>query len=129
MEHRSVQRFPVSLPITFYWGSNNVFSKGNGTSRDISTHGVFILTPETVVEGSDIWLRFSVPPIRKGAMVSEMQGFGHIVRVQSDGFAAEAAIGFSNHANRNKHQMTKRFFSGEPDETECAAKVVPIGGN
>ncbi len=128
MEHRRVQRFRVSLPITFYWGSNNVFSKGNGTSRDISTHGIFVVTTETVVEGSDLWLRFSVPPIRKGARVSEMQGFGRVVRVQSDGFAAEAPIGFSNQMNHKNQHMTKRFFSGEQDELECAAKVVLIGG-
>ncbi len=120
-----MQRFRVSLPITFYWGTNNVFSKGNGTSRDISTRGVFILTSETVVAGSDLWLKFSVPQVRKGARVSEMKGFGRIVRVQNDGFAVNAAVGFTNQGTRKKSKTA--LFSGPLDEPKCADKLVDLG--
>ena len=56
-----------------------------------------------------------------------MQGFGRVVRAQSDGFAAQAAIGFSNHANRNNHQIKKLFFSDSQDELECAPRSAPKG--
>ncbi len=125
MEHRSVQRFRISVPITFYWGNNNLFKKGDGTSRDISTQGVFIVSEERVLKGSDVWLRFTVPPIRKGGKASEMQGFGRIVRVQKDGFAAQATIKFPNHASGNNREVAKPPFPDEQNEPECVACAGP----
>ena len=95
MEHRRAQRYRVSLPITFSWKSENTFHEGSGTTRDLSTRGAFVFTTNIVPNGSELRMNVPVPPIREGSRGSEMQGTGHVVRVQNEGFAAEAMIGFS----------------------------------
>ena len=95
MEHRSVQRYRISIPTTFCFGVGSSRFEGNGVSRDVSTHGAFILTTETVPVGSDISLKLVVPGMREGLKGSEMKGNGRVVRAENEGFAVAAAIGFS----------------------------------
>lgn len=117
MEHRSVQRYRVSIPTTFCWGAGSSFFEGNGVSRDISTHGAFILTNETVPVGSEVSLKLAVPGIQEGSKGSEMQGNGRVVRVEDDGFAVEAAIGFLTKINHRKQETHKRGESEAPGES------------
>lgn len=113
MEHRSVQRYRVSIPTSFYWGAGSSFFEGTGISRDVSTHGAFILTTDTVPVGSEIWLRLAIPGVREGSKGAEMQGNGRVVRAEDKGFAVDAAIGFSTKDSPRKREAHKKVRSGE----------------
>lgn len=125
MEHRSVQRYRVSIPTSFCWGAGSSFFEGNGVSRDISTHGAFILTTETVPVGCEIWLKLAVPGIQEGSKGSEMQGNGRVVRTEEEGFAVDAPIGFSTNSNYRKKGMTnKKDESETPGRAGCLEPAV-----
>ncbi len=117
MDHRSVQRYRVSIPTSFFWGTGSSFVEGRGVSRDLSVRGAFILTTDVVPVGSEIWLRLLIPGIREGSKGSEMQGTGHVVRSQADGFAVEAAIGFSNQSSNRKNEVTNQAGFGVRSES------------
>lgn len=118
MEHRSVHRYRISLPISFFWGTGSNPLAGSGISRDLSIHGAFVLSPDTVLFGSDIRLKVLIPAIREGSKGAEMQGTGRVVRVEPEGFAVEAAIGFSNQPHRKK-ELINRSIAGTRNEADC----------
>ncbi len=119
MEHRSVQRYRISIPTIFCWGAGSNLVEGKGVSRDVSTHGAFIVTTEKVPVGSEIWLRLAVPGIQEGSQGSEMRGNGRVVRAEDDGFAVDAPIGFSTKNNHHKNEAQKKDESEAPDKSGC----------
>jgi hypothetical protein len=119
VEHRSVQRYRVSIPTSFCWGARSSFCEGNGVSRDVSTHGAFIFTTETVPVGSEIWLKLAVPGIQEGSKGTEMHGNGRVVRAEDEGFAVDAAIGFSTKNTQRKKRTPKRDESEAPGKSGC----------
>lgn len=124
MDHRSVRRYHVALPVTYFWGSGTNFFEGSGTTRDLSIRGVYILTTEVVPLGCDLFLKMSVPGIRKGSKGSEMQGSGRVVRPEVDGFAAEVALGFSTEF-RSDRKDTRKKSDASGSDTEPTL-VTPI---
>lgn len=119
MENRSVQRYRVSLPISFFWGKGNNFLEGSGCSRDISIHGAFVESSDAVPFGSDIYLKILIPTIGRGSKGSTMQGTGRVVRVDAEGFAVEAAIEFSNRPGHKQKDPTERSIAGAKNAPDC----------
>jgi hypothetical protein len=124
VEHRSVQRYRISIPTIFCWGAGSNFFEGKGVSRDVSTHGAFILTTATVPIGCEIWLRLAVPGIQEGSQGSEMHGNGRVVRAENDGFAVDAPIGFSTKSNYRKKDTYKNDESEAPGKPGCLEPAV-----
>jgi hypothetical protein len=94
VELRERRRYRLALPVTYLWGGSERLLQGTGTTRDISVCSVYVTTEDLVPEGSDVWLQVTVPPIREGARGSKLEGTGRIVRSDTSGFAAVAAVGF-----------------------------------
>ncbi len=125
MEQRSVRRYRIQLPVTYFWGSKNNFLEGHGTTRDISVHGAFIVATDEIPRGSDLWMRLTIPAMREGLAGSEMQGTGKVVRSDRDGFAVEASIGFSAEFASGDH-INKKSRETSSQKPENSAPVVPV---
>ena len=95
---RRYPRFPVAAPVVFRWNDENGTCKeGSGSSRDISKAGIFILSPVSLVPGTEIFLEVHLPKLdtaRKPGV--RLDAAGRVVRVagrgESSGFAASATF-------------------------------------
>src|SRR5215469_2800318 len=96
MELRKSKRYQLKAPVMFSWEySNSGTMRGEGRTRDISTTGVFVLTPHQLPLGAAVKLEVSLPspraPQQPGACLRTL---GHVVRSEPHGFAAAADIRF-----------------------------------
>ena len=89
---RKKMRFPVAAPVFFRWkDANGNEHRGEGTSRDISETGAFVLTAVSPPLGADIELRISLVGLLKTMTAGRMELGGRILRVEQT--AAGRAIG------------------------------------
>jgi PilZ domain len=89
---RNYMRYPVEAPVFFRWkdaGGNE--HQGEGTSRDISEAGAFVLTAVSPPPGADIELRISFPAVPDAMTAVPMQIDGRVLRVEE--IAAGGEIG------------------------------------
>ena len=114
MERRQAVRFPLHLEVAYFWKDEHGARRGgDGRSRDLSTHGVYIrsgLVPEL---GATLDLSILLPKLPRSARVLEMQAKGRVVR-------SESALGFAVKAHKLKlHEAEdllyrKRSAEGSP---------------
>lgn len=90
-------RFRISAPATFQWqGPDGVRRESQGTTRDISSYGVFIHSCSSApLPGDSVQVVVHVPPLQAQPLALHLYGKGVAVRVEpgddcaADGFAAE----------------------------------------
>lgn len=89
-------RFRISAPAAFQWnGTDGVRHESTGTTRDISSYGVFIYTGYAPLPGDPIQVIVNMPPLQSQSIPLQLYGKGVAVRLElgddcaSDGFAAE----------------------------------------
>jgi PilZ domain len=105
-------RYPVKAPVFFTWkavdGSEH---KGEGTSRDISETGAFVLTLVSPPLGADIELRISLPGVLDRTTPEPVQLKARVLRVEHSAEGSGTA-GFA--------LLTKRIIfsghNGSPDK-------------
>ena len=89
---RKKMRFPVVAPVFFRWkDANGNEHRGEGTSRDISETGAFVLTAVSPPLGVDIELRITLVGLLKAMTAGRMELGGRILRVEQT--AAGRGIG------------------------------------
>ena len=92
MELRQNKRYRLSAPVSFSWVSRDgAVGAGEGHTR---VGGVFILTTSLSPEGSVIRIEVNLPPLRAGGQRVRLRTQGRVVRMESNGFAARAVMGF-----------------------------------
>jgi hypothetical protein len=88
-ERRKAERFPLDVPVVFWWtDANGVHEQGEGRCYDLSEVGAFVFASACPQEGTHVGLRI---PVSK-ALRMEMEG--RVVRIEEirsgkgrDGFA------------------------------------------
>ena len=89
---RKEMRFPVGAPVFFRWkDADGNEHRGEGTSRDISQTGAFVLTAVSPPLGADIELRISLVGLLKTMTAGRMELGGRVLRVEET--AAGRGIG------------------------------------
>jgi hypothetical protein len=86
-------RYRLSVPVVFRWktegGSRRI---SRGFTRDISTQGVFVFSPEIPAAGTSVRLEFLFPSLEESSDGLRLRSVGEVVRVetgsQGTGFAA-----------------------------------------
>ena len=95
MELRQNKRYRLSAPVSFSWVSRDgAVGAGEGHTRDISVGGVFILTTSLSPEGSVVRIEVNLPPLRARGQRVRLRTQGRVVRMEGNGFAAMAVMGF-----------------------------------
>ncbi len=89
-------RFRIEAPATFQWqGRDGIWRQGKGTTRDISSYGVFIQTNSAPLPGDSVHVIVDIPAPQVTNMGMQLFGKGVAVRMEPgddcapDGFAAE----------------------------------------
>ena len=108
-EARKAIRFPLEASVTFYWKSENGSDQqGQGRSRDISEHGVFVFADRCPPPGVKIGLSVSLPELSDIARALRVQIEGRVLRVdqtrpelEARGFAVLSEQALLNEDDRN----------------------------
>lgn len=86
MDHRQATRYRVSAPAFFAWQrADGTLQEAQGTSRDISERGVFILAQELPVPGTHVELDVYLPTVTGGPRSTQLHGEGTVVRTSGQG--------------------------------------------
>ena len=93
---RKKMRFPVVASVFFRWkDANGNEHRGEGTSRDISETGAFVLTAVSPPLGADIELRISLVGLLKTTTAGRMELGGRVLRVEQTTAAGKGIGGFA----------------------------------
>lgn len=96
-ERRSFIRFGFHTEALFHWKSaDGADRSGNGTTRDVSLHGVFITSDACPQEGMVVTVRLALSGLHK---LRHMELRGRVLRAES--IDAEATYGFALHADKH----------------------------
>jgi hypothetical protein len=117
---RRAMRYPVEARVFFRWrdieGNEH---HGEGTSRDISETGAFVLTPLSPPLGTDIELRISFAALLEETRAVRMELGGRVLRVEQ----AAAGRGIGGFAVLTKEVMfresDKDAGGGNPGANEA----------
>jgi PilZ domain len=97
--HIRRNRFVIMAPASFSWRSRDgVLHRAEGTTRDISSHGVFIGTNQMPAAGAVVEVDVTIGLSGAKGRITRLKGTGTVVRVntrdeQTPGFAA--AVNFA----------------------------------
>lgn len=102
MERRKAKRYLLSAPTIFRWASSEgIPQKGEGTTRDISANGVFVLSKLGPQPGADIEIDVYLPSLGGRPRSVQLRGKGKVIRNVNSGspetgFAAEVFFDSDN---------------------------------
>lgn len=68
--------------------------KSEGHSRDISAGGVFVMTSDRLLSGTEVKLEVNLPAPRETSSGAFLMSQGRVVRSEETGFAAAVDTGF-----------------------------------
>lgn len=95
VERRQNRRYRLRAPVGFSWQTDDgVEEQAQGSTRDISLSGIFVLTPLTLHVGTIVRLEVALPPLQASGQGTKLRSQGRVLRQDHAGFAAFADIGF-----------------------------------
>jgi len=81
-ERRTARRYDLTLPISIRLAAETLVTKQNGTTRDISTRGLYFVVTNDLEAGSDLDITLTLPAeITRGGDVL-VRAQGKVVRVE-----------------------------------------------
>ncbi len=91
---RKAKRYPMNAAVTFCWDpGDGVLQEGRGTTLDISSCGVFVISDVLPRAGGRLELEIDLRPTGRDSRLVRFHGEGKVVRTISQGsesgFAAE----------------------------------------
>jgi hypothetical protein len=91
---RRAKRYPMSAAVSFCWDpGDGVLREGQGTTLDISSSGVFVITDLALPLGGRLELEIYLRPTGRDSKFVRFHGEGKVVRAaqkgSESGFAAE----------------------------------------
>jgi hypothetical protein len=91
---RRAKRYPMSAAVSFCWDlGDGVLQEGHGTTLDISSNGVFVITDLALRTGGQLELEIYLRPTAQDSKFVRFHGEGKVVRTTQKGtecgFAAE----------------------------------------
>jgi len=98
VDPRQNKRYQLKAAVTFSWKNTNGSSDlGEGSTRDISIDGVFVLTGHQLRLGTAVQLEVSLPPLLSLHDTRPrvcLRTNGKVIRTEEQGFAAIADMRF-----------------------------------
>ena len=95
MDLRENKRYHLKAAVTFLWeGADGGQRRGEGHTRDISPHGVYVATLTRLPLGVPIQLEVNLPSFRETCSRLSLRTCGKVVRSEENGFAAAALMSF-----------------------------------
>jgi PilZ domain len=91
---RGDMRYPVKARVDFWWQHEDRTCSGNGTSRDVSEKGAFVIAPITPPLGTDVGLTFFLPKLSKAIAAVRIEVEAKVIRVDQE-TEAEKRGGFA----------------------------------
>jgi PilZ domain len=91
---RSDMRYPVKARVDFWWQGEDRAFNGNGTSRDVSEKGAFVVAPTIPPLGTDVGLTFFLPKLSKAIAAVRIEVEAKVIRVDQE-TEAEKRGGFA----------------------------------
>lgn len=118
VDRRNHSRYELAVPVTFQWkGDRGVRHRGEGYTRDVSKHGVFVLTNSCPPAESELRIEVHLPPLKRCGAPVQMRGRAQVVRIEagprihSCGFAAKVE-------NFTLHNRAHGFLRGVREASE-----------
>ena len=82
MERRTARRYDLTLPVSIRFAADNIVSRQEGKTRDISTRGLYFVVPRELEADSELDIMLTLPAeITHGGDVF-VRAQGKIVRVE-----------------------------------------------
>ena len=82
-ERRTTRRYDLTLPVSIRFAAENLVSRREGKTRDISTRGLYFVVAQEMQEGSEVDITLTLPAeITRGSDVF-VRAQGKIIRVES----------------------------------------------
>ena len=92
MDRRRSRRFELHVPAICRLKSAQARHEIGGFTRDVSSGGVFVLSPDPPAEGTEVDLDLLLPPLEAGSQVLKVLYEGVVVRVERAGTATGFAV-------------------------------------
>ena len=109
MEKRQNNRYRLAATVSYTWETtDHHVHHGNGRTRDCSLSGVFVVTADKLPVGSILRMKFTLPPLLAAGHGAQIETSGHVVRCETDGFAAVADLGPSSLLHREASEPILR---------------------
>ncbi|HXP82785.1 MAG TPA: PilZ domain-containing protein [Verrucomicrobiae bacterium] len=94
MDLRKAKRYPMSAAVSFCWDpGNGILQEGQGTTLDVSSRGVFVITESAPRVGGQLELEVYLKSPSPESKLVRFHGEGKVVRTskkgRESGFAAE----------------------------------------
>ena len=81
-ERRTARRYDLTLPVIVKVPTENSVEKQEGSTRDVSTRGLYFVIDQNVEAGSELDITLTLPPeVTRGSEVS-VRALGRVVRVE-----------------------------------------------
>jgi c-di-GMP-binding flagellar brake protein YcgR len=94
-ERRTARRYDLTLPISVRFAAERIVARREGTTRDISTRGLFFVIDKEVEAGSDLDIMLTLPAeIVNGSDVF-VRAQGKVVRVEQRLEEGESRLGIA----------------------------------
>ena len=86
--HRA-KRFEIIAPVTFWWSPSGApVHSGKGTTRNVSTTGVLVVTDECPAKGAPIQMTIRMVSRKRGERGMKLKGEGIVTRVEKENRSA-----------------------------------------
>lgn len=117
-ERRALNRYPIRAHVWFQWqGADQGKQETIAATRDISTHGVFILSNSLPSIGASVEVLVSMPPVStEGNIRLQIRGRGKVVRTETDmGFAVQLLFHIEGTSSMPSQEQTNSARALYPD--------------
>src|SRR5260370_10303091 len=82
-EHaRKAIRFPLDVPIVFWWADSGTGKRGEGDTHDISEMGAFVLASTCPPSGAQIGFEVVLPMLPGFKSRTRLEALGPVLRVE-----------------------------------------------
>ena len=96
MELRRYDRYRLGAPAVFSWEADGVKCEENGTTRDISTTGIYLLAASCPPEGITVQVLVSLPSLHPSRPGWRLETEGKVVRVESRNGGGKGGFALQN---------------------------------
>jgi len=84
VNRRNDPRFPLCVPANFFWKDKlGEEHRAEGTTRDVSASGAFIITRLCPPPGAPVTVSISLPKISANAHAMRIRALGNVTRVEA----------------------------------------------
>jgi c-di-GMP-binding flagellar brake protein YcgR len=94
-ERRTARRYDLSLPISVRFAAERIVLRQEGTTRDISTRGLFFVIDKDMEAGSELDIMLTLPAEIVNGTDVFVRAQGKVVRVEKRMEEGEARLGIA----------------------------------